>query len=106
MGVKTKIEEWLEELREEKKEIESRMAQAKVNVEVAQVKFSIAYDAQGKVSQSGKEDFYNMYMKNLEDNRNSLVDNYEKIKENNTKELKYVNVMIEQVERAVKDLDN
>lgn len=108
MGVKSSIQQWLEELQKEKSEIESRIAQGELNMNVSFVKFNIAKAAQDRLPHTGerREEFEAKYTKRLEEAYEAILENYEAVKKQNQAELQYVNTLISQVEEALKGLED
>ncbi|MEH7813229.1 MULTISPECIES: hypothetical protein [Bacillus cereus group] len=108
MTVKVKIQDWLEELKAEKQEIEARIKQAEVNLEVNQIKANIATTAQNKLPHAGdkRTKFANKYTTPLEAAYDGILENYENIRRENLEELHLVNTLIEQVEFTVNNLDD
>ncbi|MGE6619182.1 hypothetical protein [Bacillus cereus] len=108
MTVKVKIQEWLEELKAQKQEIETRIKQTDINVEVTKIKSNIASAAQNKLSHAGdkRTKFAEKYTTPLEAAYDVMLTNYESIKRANLEELHLVNTLIEQVEFTVNSLDD
>lgn len=108
MKVKGEIQGWLEELKAEKQAIETRIEQAEVNMEVTQIKANIAATAQNKLPHAGNKrtKFAEKYTTPLENAYDTLLENYERIKNENLAELHLVKTLIEQVESAVNNLED
>jgi 16S rRNA C967 or C1407 C5-methylase (RsmB/RsmF family) len=108
MGVKGSIEQWLEQLKAEKSNIESRIAQGELNLEVSQVKYNIASRAQNRLPHNSdrRAEFAEKFTNPLEKAYEAMLDNYEKIKQQNQAELHYVNTLISQVEESLKGLED
>lgn len=107
MTVKVGIQDWLKELQAEKEEIEGRIAQAELNLELSRIKFNIANTAQNNLSYGGgRNEFEKQYTKPLEKAYDDISANYEKIKQNNQFELKMISTLISQVEASINLLDD
>ena len=93
--VKESMQEWLEQLESEKKELADNIKAAEVALEVLRAKFFIAERAMKKLPHRKHKDFYEKYVKPLEEEVDTREELIEKQKAENREKINELNALIE-----------
>lgn len=103
MDIQQQLNDWLTHYQQEKAEIQKNIEKSNNKKKLLKIKLEIATNARDRLShnQERRHDFYKKHIEKLESEFNSLVDNHQKVLEENNKNLRYVEVMIEEIESSI-----
>ncbi|MET3407128.1 hypothetical protein ABIC59_004594 [Priestia aryabhattai] len=107
MKMEINLQEWLVQLQEEKAEIEAKIKGAEEHQKIVKTKYDIARKAQGRLPNNGdkKDEFYKKYIKDLDEELDRLSENGPSIKDKNSREVRYLEILIAEVEASIGQLN-
>lgn len=103
MDIQENLKEWLAHYQKEKAEIEKSIEKGNQNKELLKIKLDIACNARDRLShnQERRQEFYKKHIEKIEKEYHHLVDNHRTFLDENNKNLRYVEAMIQEIESSI-----